>query len=229
MCSSYLCAIIPLSFLFLCSSYVLYVLLFLFQISFVPPIFVVLFLCSSYLFFIVSSVHYPLFLLSMFYFSPVHVYFFLLPMCYCSSSKFFCSSYFCSIVPLPFLCLSYLLMYICTYVLLFILPINQCSSFLCSVVSAFYQPLFLLSWFYYSLVHVLLSLLSTFLCSSVFILIFFCLCSVLHLLYIFPACFKFYIFVTTCHRFRLGVLLKNSTVYCPVCFACVCSMTTNID
>ena len=138
MCSSYLCAIVPLSFLFLCSSYVLYVLLFLFQISFVPPIFVVLFLCSSYLFFIVSSVHYPLFLLSMFYFSPVHVYFFLLPMCYCSSSKFFCSSYFCSIVPLPFLCLSYLLMYICTYVLLFILPINQCSSFLCSVVSAFY-------------------------------------------------------------------------------------------
>ena len=139
MCSSYLCAIVPLSFLFLCSSYVLYVLLFLFQISFVPPIFVVLFLCSSYLFFIVSSVHYPLFLLSMFYFSPVHVYFFLLPMCYCSSSKFFCSSYFCSIVPLPFLCLSYLLMYICSIVPfahypLFLLSMFCCFCFLLAVV-----------------------------------------------------------------------------------------------
>ena len=219
MCSSYLCAIIPLSLLctvcaivslsnFVCSSYLCCIVpLFLLSIfycffcplSVVPPIYV-LFFSGPCLFFPPAYVllflfQIILFLLFLFYCSSA------LPMSLLSSyvHMFYCSVCPLSIVP-PF------------YVLLFLLSISRCSSYLGSIIllSMFCCPSFLRSCvplflFWYSSVYVL-----------------------------FFTCFTFSLPASN-SIFLLQLVTGSGwecclrTVYCPVCFACVCSMTTNID
>ena len=203
------CAIVSLS-NFVCSSYLCCIVpLFLLSIfycffcplSVVPPIYV-LFFSGPCLFFPPACAYVLLFLFQ--------ILLFLLFLFYCSSAlpmsllssyvhMFYCSVCPLSIVP-PF------------YVLLFLLSISRCSSYLGSIIllSMFCCPAFLRSCvplflFWYSSVYVL-----------------------------FFTCFTFSLPASN-SIFLLQLVTGSGwecclrTVYCPVCFACVCSMTTNID